>query len=303
MTRPTKVIFPLTGIGRKSAMGRRVEMMPVVDKPLIQYAIEEALSAGFTDMIFVTGPARRSADGRLDRGGELEVALEMRGKTELLEAMRAWVPSHANCVLIRQPEALGAAHAVLCAKPVVGEEAFAVVLANELLDGPACVLEEMAGQYESCRCCIVAAQSLADDEPTPNGVLRCAAQVDSPFQVARISDAVTPVDDCCTPLGVVGRYIFSPGSMRHLETLSMPRSGQARLIDAIAVLLRHETVLAYRIEGERHDCGSKLGYLKAMLAFGLAHPEIGGALARHVETVAKGITPCVESSALSPSGM
>ena len=302
MSRPTKVIFPLTGLGRKSAMVRRVKMMPVVDKPLIQYAIEEALSAGFKDMIFVTGPARRNADGRLDRGGELEVALEMRGKTELLEAMRALVPSHANGVLIRQPQALGAAHAVLCAKPVVGEEAFAVVLANELLDGPACVLEDMAARYESSRCSIVAVHSPADDEPTPNGVLRCAAQLDSLLHVMGASDAVKPADDCCTPLGVVGRYIFSPGFMRHLETLSVPRSRQARLLDAIGVLLRHEKVLAYRIEGKRYDCRSKLGYLKAMLAFGLAHPEIGGALARHVEAVAKGITPCVESSALSRSG-
>ncbi len=300
MKRPTKVVFPLAGlrIGPRSAtMAGRVELMPVVDKPLIQYAIEEAASAGFTEMIFVTGPSpqagRVPADGTLD----LEVALELRGKTELLDAMRDFVPRGANCVLIRQPESLGIAHAIACAKPLLAGEPFAVVLADELFSGGTCALGRMVEHFENCRCSIVGAQRLEPGEPTPHGVLRCAAQLDSLYQIAHVADAPR-ASDSCTALGVVGRHVFAPGIMSALEPLA---GRPARLVEAIARLLRRESVLAYRIEGERYDCGSKLGYLKAMLAFGLVHPEIGDELARHVESLARGIQPCVPSSALSPS--
>jgi UTP--glucose-1-phosphate uridylyltransferase len=357
ITRPTKAVFPLADLGGRlrrpgaaySAMAGRIEMLNIVDKPLIQYAIEETLAAGFSELIFVTGPARRTNGA--DRVAELEAALELRGRTELLESIRDFVPRSVNCVLVRQPEPLGAAHAVLCARPIVGEEPFAVVLADELLDARrpphAGTLDGMATQYESYRCSIVGARRLDEREEAPNGVLRCAAQFDSLYQVAHVADAPRFHDgrfaqarftharssDAYTEMAVVGRYIFAPSVMKQLETLThrsegagagiADRADEARLLDGIAMLLRHETVLAHEIECERYDCGSRLGYLKAMLAFGLAHPEVGPQLARHVADLAReldpepdagadahagaattditGTMPCAESSELSPS--
>jgi UTP--glucose-1-phosphate uridylyltransferase len=327
--RPAKAVFPLSGLrprtGDPAQAGRgagRLELMTVVDRPLIQYAIEEALGAGFNELIFVSGPSHRGTGS--DRAVDLEVALEMRGRTELLETIREFVPRHVNCVMVRQPEALGPAHAVLCARPVLGNEPFAVILAEELLSGAdggaADTLDDMAACYESYRCSIVAARPLGEDaEAAPtHGVLRCGAQLESLYQVAHVADRPRFGDDC-TQLAVVGRYLFAPGALTHLDTLmrrvdSLSPGEEPRLLDAIALLLRHETVLACQIEGERFDCGTRLGYLKAMLAFGLAHPEVGPGLASHVAGLAANLgrtsraaTPPVQSdagdSALTLPGM
>jgi UTP--glucose-1-phosphate uridylyltransferase len=299
VTRPCKVIFPLAGPGpraRANSMRGRVEMMPIVDKPMIEYATEEALAAGFTEFIFVTGPSFRA--GAMERIGELDAALELRGRTELLDTMRTIVPASVNCVLIRQPQPLGAAHAVLCARPLVAGEAFAVVLADQLVAGDTRTLKDMADRYESYRCSIVGARPIGRDEPAPFGVLRCAAQLDALFQIAHVAESVRPAD-ACTPLAPIGRSIFTPAIMTHLDAACAGGTRAARMIDAVAELLRHETVLAWATEGAHYDCGSKLGYLKATLAFGLAHPEVGDALARHLATLAKGTPPCAELSALS----
>jgi UTP--glucose-1-phosphate uridylyltransferase len=269
--RPRKVVFPLAAPGSRAhgdSMNGRVEMIPVVDKPMIQYATEEALAAGFTEFIFVTGPSPRTTG--FDGIGELDAALELRGRTELVEAMRAVVPDDVNCVLIRQPLPLGPAHAVLCARPVVGDEPFAVVLADQLIEGDRHALADMVDQYESYRCSIVGARALEDEESAPRGVLRCGAQLGSLFQVAHFSERA-PAADEWVPLVPVGRAVFTPGLMTHLQALCATGTPGVRLRDAIALLLRHETVLAWSI------------------------------LARHLETLAKGTGPCVESSALSPS--
>lgn len=283
MIRPTKAVFPIAALGRRpppATNNGRVEMMPIMDKPLVQYAIEDALDGGFTELIFITGPGQRngSSSSRFD---ELQAALELHGRTELLEAIRSFVPGSVECIFIRQAEPLGIGHAIHCARAIIGNSPFAVVLPDELVHAPDSLLAQMVEQYESYRCSILGAYPLAPGETSPHGIVKCAARLDSLFQVGGIVEH-PPADEAGPCFGIAGRFIFTPSLFRHLEALLRNATGDIRLSDALARMLRQETMLAFNFKGTRYDCSSKLGYLKAMLAFGLAHPEVGADLASHL---------------------
>jgi UTP--glucose-1-phosphate uridylyltransferase len=253
------------------------EMMPIVDKPLIQYAVEEAVAAGITDMIFVTGRSKRAIEDHFDKAYELESELEQRGKAELLEFVRNMIPKNINCIYIRQPEALGLGHAVLCAYPAVGDEPFAVLLADDLLDAippvPP-VMKQMVDVYDYYRSSVIGVQEVAREDTRSYGIVDSKPMTDALEQILRIVEKPKP-EDAPSTLAVVGRYVLTPRIFHHLRQIGKGSGGEIQLTDGIASLLAEEQVLAYRYKGTRYDCGSKLGYLEATVAFGLRHPEVG----------------------------
>jgi UTP--glucose-1-phosphate uridylyltransferase len=249
-------------------------MMPIVDKPLIQYAVEEAVAAGITDMIFVTGRSKRSIEDHFDKAYELESELERRGKTEMLEFVRNLLPKDINCIYIRQSEALGLGHAVLCAQPVVGDDPFAVILADDLLDGEPAVMKQMTDTFDYYRCSVIGVQEVPREETKSYGIVDSKPMRDDLEQIIRIVEKPAPAD-APSNLAVVGRYVLTPRIFHHLAKIGKGSGGEIQLTDGIAALLAEEQVLAYRYKGTRYDCGSKLGYLEATVAFGLKHPEVG----------------------------
>jgi len=249
-------------------------MMPIVDKPLIQYAVEEAVAAGITDMIFVTGRSKRAIEDHFDKAYELESELEARGKNEMLEFVRNMIPKNINCIYIRQPEALGLGHAVLCARPAVGDEPFAVLLADDLLDGQPPVMKQMTDIYDTHGSSVIGVQQVAREDTKSYGIVDSKSMSESLEQVLRIVEKPRP-EDAPSTLAVVGRYVLTPRIFHHLSKIGKGSGGEIQLTDGIAALLAEEQVLAYRYQGTRYDCGSKLGYLEATVAFGLRHPEVG----------------------------
>jgi len=273
----TKAVFPVAGMGTRFLPATKAspkEMMPIVDKPLIQYAVEEAVAAGITDMIFVTGRSKRAIEDHFDMAYELESELEHRGKTELLEFVRNMIPKNINCIYIRQPEALGLGHAVLCAYPAVGDEPFAVILADDLLDGRPPVMKQMVDVYDTSRCSVIGVQEVAREHTRSYGIVDSKPIGDGIEQILRIVEKPTP-EEAPSTLAVVGRYVLTPRIFHHLAHIGKGSGGEIQLTDGIAALLAEERVLAYRYRGTRYDCGSKLGYLEATIAFGLRHPEVG----------------------------
>jgi UTP--glucose-1-phosphate uridylyltransferase len=246
----------------------------VVDKPLIQYAVEEAVEAGITEMIFVTGRSKRSIEDHFDRSFELEHELEAKHKTELLNLVRNIKPAHINCVYVRQPEALGLGHAVNCAASLVGNEPFAVVLADDLLDHQPGVLKQLVGIYEHYRSSVIAVEKIQPSQSKSYGVV---AGIAAGERLTKLSDIVEKPEPQNAPSdqGVVGRYIFNPSIFQHIAKLKPGAGGEYQLTDAIQSLLKLEAVYAYAYEGVRYDCGSKLGFLKASVEFALRHPETG----------------------------
>ena len=281
MKKVTKAVFPVAGLGTRFLPATKAspkEMMPIVDKPLIQYAVEEAVSAGITDMIFVTGRSKRSIEDHFDKAYELESELERRGKTEMLEFVHNLLPKNINCIYIRQPEALGLGHAVLCAYPAVGDEPFAVLLADDLLDGTPSVMKQMVDVYDYYRSSVVGVQQVPREETKSYGIVESKTMSDSIEQIVRIVEKPKP-EDAPSTLAVVGRYVLTPRIFHHLAQIGKGSGGEIQLTDGIAALLAEEQVLAYRYKGTRYDCGSKLGYLEATVAFGLRHPEVGAEFA------------------------
>jgi UTP--glucose-1-phosphate uridylyltransferase len=277
MKKVTKAVFPVAGLGTRFLPATKAspkEMMPIVDKPLIQYAVEEAVAAGIRDMIFVTGRSKRAIEDHFDKAYELESELEYRGKTELLEFVRSMIPRDINCIYIRQPEALGLGHAVLCARPVVGEEPFAVLLADDLLDGTPPVMRQMVDVYDYYHSSVIGVQQVAREETKSYGIVDSKPLTEHLEAIRRIVEKPKP-EDAPSTLGVVGRYILTPRIFHHLAKIGKGTGGEIQLTDGIAALLTEEQVLAYRYQGTRYDCGSKLGYLEATVAFGLRHPEVG----------------------------
>ena len=277
MKKVTKAVFPVAGMGTRFLPATKAspkEMMPIVDKPLIQYAVEEAVAAGITDMIFVTGRSKRAIEDHFDMAYELESELEHRGKTELLEFVRNMIPKNINCIYIRQPEALGLGHAVLCAYPAVGDEPFAVILADDLLDGRPPVMKQMVDVYDASRCSVIGVQEVAREHTRSYGIVDSKPIGDGIEQILRIVEKPTP-EEAPSTLAVVGRYVLTPRVFHHLAHIGKGSGGEIQLTDGIAALLAEERVLAYRYRGTRYDCGSKLGYLEATIAFGLRHPEVG----------------------------
>ena len=277
MKKVRKAVFPVAGMGTRFLPATKAspkEMLPIVDKPLIQYAVEEAVAAGITDMIFVTGRSKRAIEDHFDKAYELESELEARGKKEMLEFVRNMIPRDINCIYIRQQEALGLGHAVLCAKPVIGDEPFAVILADDLLDGETPVMKQMSDVYDYYRCSVLGVQDVPRADTRSYGIVDARKVADRLEQVNAIVEKPKP-EDAPSTLAVVGRYILTPRIFEHLEKLNPGAGGEIQLTDGIASLLSEEQVLAHRYDGVRYDCGSKLGYLQATMVFGQRHPEVG----------------------------
>ena len=279
-----KAVFPVAGLGTRFLPATKAspkEMLPVVDKPLIQYAVEEAVAAGITDMIFVTGRSKRAIEDHFDKAYELETELSLKAKTEMLEIVQNILPKHVNCIYIRQAEPLGLGHAVLCAKPVVNDEPFAVLLADDLLDGEPPVLRQMADTYDYYRCSVIGVQDVPLAETGSYGIVKAAPVAERLERIEAIVEKPKP-EAAPSTLGVVGRYILTPRIFHHLERIGKGSGGEIQLTDGIARLLEEEQVLAYRYAGTRYDCGSKLGYLQATVVFGQRHPEVGEAFSTYL---------------------
>jgi len=287
MNKVTKAVFPVAGMGTRFLPATKAsakEMMPVVDKPLIQYAVEEAVAAGMTEMIFITGRGKRGIEDHFDKATELEAELTQRGKQDLLQSVQEVIPSNVSCVYVRQPQALGLGHAVLCALPVVGDNPFAVVLADDLIDAQTPVLAQMSAIYARCGRSIVAVQNVTREETQRYGIVRIDDQSKSLHRIGGIVEKPEPARAPST-LGVVGRYILTPRIFHHLINQTPGAGGEIQLTDAIASLMSDEDVFAYEFEGVRYDCGSKLDYLKANLALALKHPEIGAEFRQYMKSM------------------
>jgi len=272
-----KAVFPVAGMGTRFLPATKAspkEMLPVVDKPLIQYAAEEAVAAGIDTLIFITGRNKWAITDHFDTAYELEHELEQRGKTRMLEVVRNILPPQVNCVFIRQSQALGLGHAVLCAAPVVGDEPFAVILADDLVAHPTrpC-LKQMVEIYDRRHSAVIGVEEVAREEVSSYGVVSGREIEDGLLQLDGIVEKPAP-QDAPSRLAVVGRYILSPRIFSLLETQGRGAGGEIQLTDAIARLLDEERVVAYRFDGERFDCGSKLGYLQAQVAYALQDGEV-----------------------------
>jgi UTP--glucose-1-phosphate uridylyltransferase len=278
MTVIKKAVFPVAGLGSRflpATKAQPKEMLPIVDKPLIQYAVEEAVAAGITEMIFITGRNKRAIEDHFDTAYELESELEAHGKHELLEVVRSVIPKNITCIYIRQSAPLGLGHAVLCARPVVGNEPFAVLLADDFMDtqaGTKPVLAQMTEQYAIEKCSLLAVQDVPRAHTRQYGIVSASAYRPGLELVSGIVEKPQP-DAAPSTLAVVGRYVLSGSIFNCLEHLGKGAGGEIQLTDGIAALMAHERVLAYRYAGQRYDCGSKLGYLKATVAMGLKHAE------------------------------
>lgn len=276
MKKITKAVFPVAGLGSRFLPATKVspkEMMPIVDKPLIQYAVEEAVAAGITDMIFITGRNKRAIEDHFDKAYEIEAELAARGKHELLRAVQEVVPKNVNCIYIRQQEPLGLGHAVLCAQPIVHNEPFAVILADDLIDADTSVMQQMVAVYERYQSSILGVQDVPRAQTNQYGIVSSHPVETDVEEVNGIVEKPQPADAPST-LAVVGRYILTPRIFHHLAKVQAGAGGEIQLTDGIAALMQEEKLMAYRFFGTRYDCGSKLGYLKATVAFGLKHPEL-----------------------------
>ncbi|MGO4761061.1 UTP--glucose-1-phosphate uridylyltransferase GalU [Cupriavidus sp. 2KB_3] len=274
--RVTKAVFPVAGLGTRFLPATKAspkEMLPVVDKPLIQYAVEEAMAAGITEMIFVTGRSKRAIEDHFDKAYELEMELEAKNKQALLDVVRSIKPSHVECYYVRQPEALGLGHAVLCAAKLVGDTPFAVMLADDLLDGEVPIMKQMVDVYNHYNCSVLGVEEIAPEQSRSYGVVEGREWDERVIKISGIVEKPAP-EDAPSNLGVVGRYILTPRIFDHIRELKPGAGGEYQLTDAIQSMLDQEQVLAYRYNGVRYDCGSKLGYLKATVEFALKHPEV-----------------------------
>jgi UTP--glucose-1-phosphate uridylyltransferase len=252
-------------------------MLPVVDKPLIQYAVEEAAAAGITDMIFITGRSKRAIEDHFDKAYELEAELLAKNKQELLSVVQSVAPASINCIYIRQAEALGLGHAVLCAQPVVGDEPFAIILADDLMDAGdlgRSVTAQMVDQYEKNQCSVIAVEDVPRSEVSKYGIVSTVPVDAATEKIVAIVEKPDPAHAPST-LAVVGRYLLTPTIFSLLANQAPGTSGEIQLTDAIARLLQEESALAYRFQGRRFDCGSKLGYLQATVTLGQRHTEVG----------------------------
>jgi len=289
MRKIRKAVFPVAGLGTRFLPATKAspkEMLPVLDKPLIQYAAEEAEDAGIDRLVFVTGRNKRSIEDHFDRAYELEMELERAGKQRLLEVVRTILPSRINYIYLHQSEALGLGHAVLCAQPVVEEEPFVVLLADDLIrsgNGRG-VVEQMVEVHGRYGCSILSVMEVPEDETSRYGVVETRPGPDGELRVVSIVEKPAPAD-APSNLAVVGRYLLTPGIFDHLRRTRPGAGGEIQLTDAISALLADEPVIASPFQGKRYDCGSKLGYLKATVEYGLAHPELGASFADYLRQV------------------
>ena len=282
-----KAIFPVAGLGTRflpATKAQPKEMLPVVDKPLIQYAVEEAYAAGVREMIFVTGRHKRPIEDHFDMTFELEVALEQAGKADLLAVVRSVKPHDMECIYVRQAQALGLGHAVLCGQRLVGNEPFAVLLADDLMVGQPPVLRQMVEQFEEWRASILAVQEVPPEHTRRYGIVAGNPVNDRLMDVHSIVEKPAP-EVAPSNLGVAGRYILTPGVFHEIAGQPRGVGGEIQLTDGIASLLRREKVFAYRYQGQRYDCGSKEGWLQANVELALAHPEVGEPFRAYLKTL------------------
>ena len=272
-----KAVFPIAGLGTRFLPATKAspkEMLTVVDKPLIQYAVEEAYAAGIRQMIFVTGRTKRSIEDHFDTAYELESELEAAGKIELLKVVHSIKPDDMQVVYVRQHRALGLGHAVLCAKELVGNEAFAVLLADDLMVGEPPIMSQMVEQFEEWRASILAVQDVPSEQTQRYGIVSGSRINERLLEVNGIVEKPAP-EKAPSTLAVAGRYILTPGIFTEIEAQQQGIGGEIQLTDAIASLMRREKIFAYRYQGARYDCGSKLGFLQATVDLGKKHPEFG----------------------------
>ncbi|HEY2274915.1 MAG TPA: UTP--glucose-1-phosphate uridylyltransferase GalU [Steroidobacteraceae bacterium] len=278
-------VFPVAGRGTRFLPATKAspkEMLPVVDKPLIQYAVEEALAAGARRLVFITGASKRAIEDHFDSDQELENMLHSQGKSDLLKQLRSVLPSYASCIYIRQPAPLGLGHAVLCAQPAVGAEPFFVHLADDLIKSEVACLAQMARVYDAKRASVLGVEAVARRDTEKYGIVAVEGDGAVTSRVQSIVEKPKPAD-APSNLAVVGRYVLAPAIFEHLERLGQGAGGEIQLTDGIAALMREEAVYAYRFTGKRYDCGSKLGYLQATVEYALGHPELGPGFHKYLE--------------------
>jgi UTP--glucose-1-phosphate uridylyltransferase len=280
-------VFPVAGRGTRFLPATKAspkEMLPIVDKPLIQYAVEEALAAGARRLVFITGSSKRAIEDHFDTDGELETLLLKQGKSDLLNTLRSVLPSYASCIYIRQPAPLGLGHAVLCAQPAVGNAPFFVHLADDLIDGKQACLKQMADRFDGGS--IVAAETVPKDQTDKYGIVKTGEKKGDLLRVEQIVEKPKP-DKAPSNLAVVGRYLLTPRVFTHLEQIGEGAGGEIQLTDGIARLMKEEPVYAYNFEGKRFDCGSKIGYLQANVEYALAHKELKGTFKTYLKKLAQ----------------
>jgi UTP--glucose-1-phosphate uridylyltransferase len=261
-------------------------MLPVVDKPLIQYAVEEALAAGARRLVFITGASKRAIEDHFDSDPELEQLLHSQGKSDLLNQIRSVLPSYAACIYIRQPAPLGLGHAVLCAQPAVGAEPFFVHLADDLIRSEVPCLQQMAEVYGEKRASVLGVELVPRRDTERYGIVEVEARHSATSRIRSIVEKPKPADAPST-LAVVGRYVLTPAIFAHLERIGRGSGGEIQLTDGIGALMGEEAVYAHRFEGKRYDCGSKLGYLQATVEYALAHPQLGREFGKYLHEVAR----------------
>jgi UTP--glucose-1-phosphate uridylyltransferase len=277
-------VFPVAGRGTRFLPATKAspkEMLPVVDKPLIQYAVEEALAAGAQRLVFITGASKRAIEDHFDSDQELEEMLQEQGKSDLLKMLRSVLPSYASCIYIRQAAPLGLGHAVLCAQPAVGAEPFFVHLADDLIRSQVACLAQMAEVYDSKRASVLGVQLVPRADTDKYGIVEVEADRSATSRVRSIVEKPKPAQ-APSNLAVVGRYVLSPAIFEHLTRIGQGSGGEIQLTDGIAALMREEAVYAHRFEGKRFDCGSKLGYLQATVEYALGHPSLGREFQRYL---------------------
>ncbi|MBS0577678.1 MAG: UTP--glucose-1-phosphate uridylyltransferase GalU [Proteobacteria bacterium] len=280
-------VFPVAGRGTRFLPATKAspkEMLPVVDKPLIQYAVEEALAAGARRLVFVTGASKRAIEDHFDSDQELETMLQQQGKSDLLNQLRSVLPSYASCIYIRQPAPLGLGHAVLCAQPAVGAEPFFVHLADDLIQSEVPCLAQMAEVYEAKRASVLGVQVVPRSDTDKYGIVAVEADRSPTSRVRSIVEKPKP-SVAPSNLAVVGRYVLAPSIFEHLDKIGRGAGGEIQLTDGIAALMHEEAVYAYRFTGKRYDCGSKLGYLQATVEYALGHPVLGRDFRKYLENL------------------
>ncbi len=272
-----KAVFPVAGLGTRFLPATKAnpkEMLPIVDKPLIQYAVEEAIQSGITELIFVTGRNKRSIEDHFDKNIELEASLLASNKNLLLESIRSIIPSHVKCIYTRQSEPLGLGHAVLQAKTIINDEPFAVLLADDLTDAYTPVLKQLIMQHQKEQSSVIAIEDIPKEKTVQYGIVDVGDSKNNLYKINSIVEKPQPKDAPST-LGVIGRYVFNSEIFDCLEKIKPGKGGEIQLTDAIQMLLGQQAIFAYLFEGKRYDCGDKLGFIKANIEFSKKHPEIG----------------------------
>ena len=280
-----KAVFPVAGLGSRFLPVTKAspkEMLPIVDKPLIQYAVEEAAAAGITEMVFVTGRNKRAIEDHFDKAYELETELERKNKGVLLDMVRSVLPEGVRCMYVRQAEPLGLGHAVLCAQPIIGDEPFGVLLADDLIDAHPPAMCRMAEIFGETGASLLGVEEVPRSQTQNYGIVTVDKMQGDTARIHSIVEKPKPAQ-APSNLGVIGRYVLTPRIFAMLADLAPGTGGELQLTDAISALLARESVLAVRLPGKRYDCGSKLGYLQATLEYGLRHPETGEQFARYLK--------------------